>query len=130
MTITVPLLTSINGGLPIPDDWQNWQIKKFRDIRAIEGSNQFDRFAAVEVSGDSLKPLNILNDDVLIFKITTQYEEGKIGIWQTPSGRTAKFAYQDFDGSVVLHNENGWQQRWEAADLQLIGVVIRVERDV
>lgn len=129
-TIRVPLLTNIFAGNSIPDDWQEWQIRSFRDVRVIEGASQFDRFAAVEIEGESLKDVGILPGDVLVFKITQQYTEGKIGIWQTPHGRTAKYAYEDFDGTVKLHNTNGWSQSWNVDEIKLLGVVVRMERDM
>lgn len=128
-TTRIPLLTSIFAGTASPDDWQHWEIKKFRDIRTVETAGQFDRFAAVEVDGESLKGVGINHGDILIFKITERYVEDRIGIWQTPHGRTAKFAYEDIDGTIKLHNQNGWSQNWNADEISLLGLVVRVERD-
>lgn len=118
------------AGASIPDDWQNWQINSFRDIRKIIGSTARDRFIGVPVTGDSLKNVGIIHGDILITKLTTDYTEDKIGIWQTPHGRTAKFAYENFDGSVTLHNKNGWSQEWQPDEIKLVGIVVRVERDL
>lgn len=63
-TIRVPLLTNIFAGSSIPDDWREWQIRSFRDVRIVEGASQFDKFAAVEVEGESLKDVGILPGDV------------------------------------------------------------------
>lgn len=129
-TMRIPLLTSIHGGSAIPDDWQQWAIKRFRDVRIVETANQFDQFAAVEVDGESLHGVGIHHGDILIFKITRDYREECLGIWQTPHGRTAKFAYEDVDGTIKLHNKNGWAQNWNADELSLLGIVVRVERDL
>lgn len=129
-TIRVPLLTNIFAGASIPDDWREWQIRSFRDIRIVDGASQFDKFAAVEVEGESLKDVGILPGDVLVFKITDRYREGQIGIWQTPSGRTAKYATDECDGTVKLHNTNGWSQNWNVDEIKLLGVVVRMERDL
>lgn len=99
-------------------------------MRLIETSDQLARFVAVPVAGDSLKDSGILDGDMLICRLTNNYEDGKIGLWQTPHGRTAKYAYYDFDNSVVLHNENGWRQDWSPGELKLLGIVVRVERDM
>ncbi len=129
-TMRIPIVTGINAGRSIPDDAMEWQITGFRDVRLIETTDQAARFIAVPVDGDSLKDQGILDGDLLICKITQVYEDGKIGLWQTPSGRTAKYAYYDFDNSVVLHNENGWRQSWSSDELKLLGIVVRVERDM
>lgn len=129
-TMRVPVVTGINAGRSIPDDYADWAITGFRDIRLIESTDQLARFVAVPVEGDSLIEQNICDGDMLICKLTQLYEDGKIGLWQTPSGRTAKFAYYDFDNSVVLHNESDWRQTWDSADVKLLGLVVRVERDM
>lgn len=129
--IRIPVMSNNTyAGSSLPDDWQNWQIKSFRDIRRVSGSTDKDRFIGVPVSGDSMKNFGILHGDLLITRITTEYESGKIGIWQTPSGRVAKFASENSIGSVTLHNENGWKQTWDSEDIKLIGIVVRVERDL
>jgi SOS-response transcriptional repressor LexA len=125
----VPIVSGVNAGRSVPNDWSDWAISGFRDIRVTE-TGVFDRIIAVPVEGDSLKEHGILDGDYLICKVTSQYEPDKLGVWQTPHGRTAKFAYYDFDNSVVLHNEHGWQQRWDSRELRLLGIVLRVERDL
>jgi len=129
-TTRIPVVSGINAGRGSPDDLSDWEITGFRDVRLIESTDQTARFVAVPVDGDSLKDQGILNGDFLICKITNDYEDGKIGLWQTPHGRTAKFAYYDPNNSVVLHNENGWRQEWQPDELKLLGIVIRIERDL
>jgi len=128
--MTIPIVTGINAGRSIPDDYTDWQITGFRDVRLIETTDQAARFIAVPVEGDSLIDQGILDGDILICKMTGVYEDGKIGLWQTPHGRTAKYAYYDFDNSVVLHNESGWRQSWDSSELKLLGIVVRIERDM
>jgi SOS-response transcriptional repressor LexA len=129
-TMRIPVVTGITAGRGIPDDYTDWAITSFRDVRMIETADPYARFAGVPVQGDSLKEQGILDGDLLIMRITQDYEDGKIGVWQTPHGRTAKYAYYDSNHSVVLHNENGWRQAWDASELRLLGVVVRVERDM
>lgn len=128
-TTRIPVVSGINAGRGLPDDLSDWEITGFRDVRLIESNDQTARFVAVPVDGDSLKDQGILNGDFLICKITNVYEDGKIGLWQTPHGRTAKYAYKEND-CVTLHNENGWRQEWQPDELKLLGIVIRVERDL
>lgn len=129
-TMRIPVVTGINAGRSIPDDYHDWAITGFRDVRLIETTDQMARFVAVPVEGDSLTEQGILDGDMLICRITQVYETDKLGLWQTPSGRTCKFAYYDFDNSVVLHNDNGWRQTWDSSDIKLLGLVVRVERDL
>ncbi len=128
-TMKIPIVTAITAGRGVPEDHMEWAITGFRDVRLIETSDQTARFIGVPVDGDSLKDQGILDGDLLVCRITRDYEDGKIGIWQTPHGRTAKYAYYDFDNSVVLHNENGWRQSWDSGEIHLLGIVVRVERD-
>jgi len=129
-TIRIPILSPVCAGSSIPDDWQNWQIKSFRDIRAISDFTQNERYVGIPVNGDSLQKLGIFHGDLLITKLTQENFAGKLCIWQTPHGRTAKFAEDNFDGLITLHNKNGWRQTWQASEIELIGVVVRVERDL
>lgn len=128
-TIRIPIVTGINAGRSIPDDYTDWAITGFRTVRAIGPGDQFQRVFGVPVVGESLKEKGILDGDLLICKVTKDYEDGKIGVWQTPHGRTAKYAYYDTDSCVVLHNENGWRQSWDPHEIRLLGIVVRVERD-
>lgn len=130
-TITIPIVTNeCCAGSSVPDDWQNWRIKGFRDVRAVRNISFEKSLIGIPVVGDSLQNIGILHGDILITLITDDYKEERIGIWQTPHGRTAKYAYEDLDGMVVLHNKNGWVQRWQPEEIKLIGIVVRVERDM
>lgn len=128
-TIRVPVVTGVSGGSGIPDDAFDWEITGFRDVTAFGGDTQA-RYAIVPIEGDSMESQRIFDGDYVLMQITRDYVEGKIGIWQTPSGRTAKFAHYDLDGYVVLHNDNGWRQHWRADELRLLGLAVRVERDL
>jgi len=129
-TVRIPIVTGVKAGGNIPDEFHDWQITGFRDVRMFPSADVAVRYAAVPVEGDSLVEQGILDGDLLIMRITSQYEDGSLGIWQTPHGRTAKYARFDGDSSVVLHNYDLWTQRWDARDLRLLGIVVRVERDL
>jgi SOS-response transcriptional repressor LexA len=129
-TVRIPIVYPVCAGSSIPDDWQNWQISSFRDIRAIGGLAKNERFVGIPVNGDSLEKIGIYHGDILITKITSEYKAGKLCVWQTPHGRTAKFARENFDGTVTLHNKNGWKQKWQSYEIQLVGIVVRIERDL
>jgi SOS-response transcriptional repressor LexA len=126
----IPVVTGVTAGRGIPDDHTDWEITGFRDVRLIPVAEAGVRFAAVPLEGDSLMKLGILDGDIGIMRITRDYEDGRLGVWQTPHGRTAKFAHYDPDGFVVLHNDNGWRQTWHGDELRLMGIIVRVERDL
>ena len=128
-TIRVPIVTGVSGGGGIPDDYHDWEITGFRDVTAV-GGDTAARYAIVPIEGDSMEKYRIFDGDYVLMRITREYIDGKIGIWQTPSGRTAKFAHFDLDGYVVLHNDNGWRQHWSPGEIHLLGIAIRVERDL
>lgn len=130
MLMRVPVVAGIIAGRGgAPDDSMDWEITGFRDIRVVTTTDQHQRLIAVPVRGDSLTCQHIYDGDYLICRITSDYEDDRIGLWQTPDGRTAKFAYYDYDGSVVLHNGGCWSQRWAPEDIRLLGLLVRVERD-
>lgn len=116
-----------NFNLTLTDDFA---ITGFRDVRVPLDLGPDPRIIIAPVEGDSLLPLHICHGDYLVCEVATDYEDGTLGLWQTPDGRTAKFACFDFDDTVTLHNENGWQQSWPASDVKLLALVIKVERDL
>lgn len=126
----IPIVSGVAAGRAVlPENHTDWEITGFRDVWMTTVDN-LARFAAVLVDGHSLTEQGILDGDLLIMRITQDYEDGKLGIWQTPDGRTAKFASHDPDGFVVLHNDDGWRQTWASDELRLLGLVVRVERDM
>lgn len=129
-TMRVPVVSPINAGTSIPDHFEDWRIIGFRDVRLIETADKLVRFFAVPVDGDSLKDHGIFDGDLLICRVTSIYEPDAIGLWQTPSGRTAKLASIDPDNFVTLHNGNGWAESWHHSEIRLLGIAVRVERDL
>lgn len=128
-SIRVPVVTGVAGGSCVPDDLADWEITGFRDVTAVGGDTSA-RYAIVPIEGDSMESQRIFDGDYVLMQITRDYRDGRIGIWQTPSGRTAKFAHYDLDGYVVLHNDNGWRQTWQRDEIHLLGLAVRVERDL
>jgi SOS-response transcriptional repressor LexA len=129
LTKRIPILAPVYAGSPTPP-LDGWKIEKFRDIRPIKNCGFNDRLAGLPVIGNSLVDQGIIEGDLLIFKFTSEAKIEKLCIWQTPHGNTAKFARTNADGTVTLHNKNGWQQTWSSDDIRLVGVVVRVERDL
>jgi SOS-response transcriptional repressor LexA len=128
-TKIVPVRRPVCGGTPVPVDWNSFASATVREIRSLDNAPPFANVYATQVAGQSLQRLGIFNGDWLICYETSNYEAGRIGIWETPHGQTAKFAYYK-DDSVTLHNHNGWKQAWNPTDIRLIAVAARVERDL
>jgi SOS-response transcriptional repressor LexA len=129
-TIKVSVINPVNGGTPVPNDWNKFAQETVREIRPVPGLPLHAKLFAGQVAGQSLQKVAVLNGDWLIIHKTTRYELGSIGIWDTPHGRTAKYAHPNKNGSIVLHNNNGWRQEWATEEVALFGVVVRVERDM
>jgi SOS-response transcriptional repressor LexA len=128
-TMLVPIKAPVECGIPVPDSWDEWISGQFREIREIENKVPFAKYCARRVSGESLKVSGIFDKDWLICRETWRYEPGKIGVWRTPEGLTAKYAAIDKDGFILLHNHNGWKRTWESGEVKLLEIVTRLERD-
>lgn len=105
------------------------KIQSFRDIRQVKGLSFGQRCVGVPVTGDTLKHLGIFHGDILVVKLTKKFAEKNLCVWETPEGRTAKFAYENF-GEIVLHNQADWKQTWSINQIKCLGIVVRVERDL
>ena len=85
-------------------------IERFRSIRPVKNSNINTRLAALPVVGDSLKEHGIFKGDLLVFKFTKQANLDQLCVFRTPEGLTVDF--------------------FSNQELELIGVAVRVERDL
>ncbi len=94
-TIRIPILAPVCAGTSLPDDWQNWEIKKFRDVRSVSGVGCAERCVGIPVNGDSLNKIGIFHGDILVTKITTEYKSHRLCVWQTPHGRINNGKYQE-----------------------------------
>ena len=87
-----------------------FNIERFRSIRPVKGSNISTRLAALPVVGNSLETHGIFKGDLIVFKFTQSATLNQLCIFRTPEGLTADyFSHQP---------------------LELIGVAVRVERDL
>lgn len=129
-TIEIPVLQAVNGGTPVPGDWKAFAAASVREITEPKDAPPFSKHVAIPVDGQSLKHMGIHHGDILICRKTRLYTPGSIGIWETPEGRTAKYAGLNKDGSVTLHNHNGWKRNYMADEVTLVAIAVRVERDL
>lgn len=128
-TIEIPIRGGVECGKPVPVDWNKWAGESVRQVSQIRNKVPFAHYETYPVSGESLKAAGIHDGDFLICRETAFYVPGRIGVWQTPNGQTAKYADIEREGFVVLHNKNGWREEWSVEDIRLIALVVRVERD-
>lgn len=113
----------------MPADWQKWNIASFRDVRPVTNAAPRDRFLGIPVTGNSLKHLGILHGDILITKLAKDFTENDLCVWRTPLGRTVKFASEDC-AEITLHNRGEWRETFFRNEVELIGIAVRVERDI
>jgi len=104
------------------------KTKKTREIRAVKNADG-KRLFGVHVLGNILKAAGIVDGDILVVKPVENFDETSLYVFDTPNGRTAKYAFE-FLGDVTLHNKGKWFRRYKASDVKLLGVVVRVERDL
>ncbi len=104
------------------------QISRFRTIRKVNDS-ETDVFSGVPFAGNTLEHLGIFHGDILIVKITKHFNESNLYVWQTPHGKTAKFARETM-AEITLHNGKEWTETFFRSEVEMLGVVVRVERDL
>jgi repressor LexA len=128
--IRVPVLCEAFGGKPVLIE--SLSIAGWREIRAPKGARAGDRFAAVPICGDSLVEDHITNGDILIVQLTKEARVGDLIIALTPDGLTVKYIHAQVEGMVLLRGANSMyeDQIWDASEIQIQGVVRRIERDI
>lgn len=99
------------------------------DIALPEGEKPDTEFLAVENVSDLLKEFGVCEGDFLIVKPIKKLDENRITVWDTPDGRTAKFAYENF-GDITLYNKKDWLRRYPAKKVKLIGAVVAIQRSL
>lgn len=102
--------------------------KSFRDIRRASLANYRDLFC-LKVISTALEAVRIFRGDILIIAPVDAWNEEDLFVWQTPAGRVARFAFDNF-GDITLHNKNGQMHRWSAHRIKCLGLVVRIERDL
>jgi SOS-response transcriptional repressor LexA len=99
-----------------------------RDIRAVK--NTKGRFIfCTHVVGNTLKASRIFDGDLLVVMSVKDFNEKSLYVWETPEGRTAKYAFE-FLGDITLHNKGTWFRRFKKKEVKLLGLVVRIERDL
>jgi repressor LexA len=110
-------------------------IQEWREIRPIKNARPFDRYCAARVSGNSLYDDGIYDGDYIIARLNFELAEvtpGKIVVVLTPYGLLVKHIYLMLDSRVRLVSANPVYEDLvlDAADVEIQGIVVRVERDM
>jgi SOS-response transcriptional repressor LexA len=129
-SIRIPAICLVGASRSI----EHLPIREWRDIRPIKNARPFDRFCAARVSGNSLYDDGIFDGDYIIAKLTFELSEitpGHLVVILTPCGLLLKHIYQMLDGRIRLVSANPVYADivFDAADVEIQGVVVRVERD-
>jgi SOS-response transcriptional repressor LexA len=84
-------------------------------------------YKCIPVCSDTLEHFGVKEGDYLIVRETDCLDEDSISVWDTPDGRTAKFAYENF-GDITLYNKKDWLRSYPEKDVKLIGIAEAVQK--
>ncbi len=104
------------------------RLAQFRTVRGLFG-NDSEVFSAVPIYDNALKHLGILSGDMLIVKITKYFNEANLYVWRTPVGQMARFG-ETSCAEIVLSNGRNRRETFFRSEVEMLGVVVRVERDL
>ena len=123
----IPIVGQVAAGNPV----EFLPIVKFRDIRSIKGARVADQYAGIQVVGNSLLADNIAYGDYAIFRLTYEARNEDLVVARVPDGLTIKYYHPTTDGHILLRGAvPAYDQIWEASDVVVLGVVVRIERDL
>lgn len=129
--VRVPVICQVGAGRSA----EEFPIREWREIRPIRGARPFDRFCAARVSGQSLINDNILDGDYAIIRTNFELYElkpGRLVAALTPYGLLIKHIYVTLDDKVRLVSANSTYEDIvvDASEVEIQGLVVRVERDL
>lgn len=129
--IAIPIIgpSYAGGGGVYTDDIVDW-----REIAVPSGCSAGQAFFCSPVVGDSLSGLDIEVGDWLISRACKVAYPGDLVIAWCPNGRCAKFLFRNPANPkvAILRSANPEYQDWqfEYEDINVVGIVRRVERDI
>lgn len=127
--IQIPILGQCAAGSPL--EWL--PIEKWRWIRPLVDCQPHEEVYGMEVVGSSLVGAKIYSGDILIYVKGRKCKPGDLCVLQTPHGITAKFVFPRADDEEILlraANKRVKDQIWPCKDVNVLGIVKRVERDL
>lgn len=124
----IPVLGQVAAGSPL--EWL--PIEKWRWIRPLRDCQPHEEVYGMEVVGSSLIGEKIYSGDILIYVRGRKCKPGDLCVIQTPHGVTAKFVFPREDDEVLLKGANRRvkDQVWPCREINILGIVKRVERDL
>jgi SOS-response transcriptional repressor LexA len=122
-------MQEIKDTVPVPSNWSNFAAAMVREISPVNDL-PFEKHVAIPVGGQGLKHNGIYDGDVLIVRPSNRYVDGSLAIWETPKGQTARYAEVVDDDLVILHDGKRKRNEFSTDDIRLVGIVVRVERDL
>jgi len=104
------------------------EISSFRTVRDLNDATG-DIFVGIKMFGKTLEHYGIFHGDILIVKLTKNFNSENLYVWNTPHGKTAKFAEKKL-AEIALHNGGDWRETFFQSEVEMLGVVVRIERDL
>jgi SOS-response transcriptional repressor LexA len=129
--LRVPLLSVVGASKNMAD----LPIQGWRWIRTSEKVREWDSHCAAIIQGESLAGDNITSGDIAIFRLNFEVSEitpGRLAAVWTPNGLLVKHVYVTLDERVRLVSTNPSYPDliFDVADIDIQGIVVRVERDL
>lgn len=109
------------------------EILGWRHIIPVKGARRTDKFFCTSVTGDSLENHSIFEGDYLVARLDRHAHIGDLIIAHTPNGRIIKYLFDCVDKSKIrLMSGNPKYRcvRMLKENIHIVGVVVRVERDL
>ena len=104
------------------------RLSQLRPVRGLFGDHA-EVFTAVPIYDNSLAHLGILSGDILIVRVTKHFSESNLYVWRTPHGQMARYA-ETTCAEIVLSNGQNLRETFFRVEVEMLGVVVRVERDL
>lgn len=130
-SLRIPMLSVIGAGKSMAD----LPIQGWRSIRMSPKVRRNDRLCGAIVQGDSLIGDGINDGDIAIFRLNFDIDEvtpGRLAAVWTPNGLLVKHVYLTLDEQIRLVSSNPQYDDlvFDSCDVEIQGIVIRVERDM
>jgi SOS-response transcriptional repressor LexA len=108
-------------------------VKAWREVSPPKNARPFDQFFACHISGDSLSGDGIFDGDYALARKPFELSEitrGRLAAVSTPLGLLVKHVHIGFDGIRLESSNPDYEDLWfPPDDVEIVGIVVRVERD-
>ncbi len=118
----VPILGRVTAGMPV------LAIEQIEGYVAYEGANQYGRYFALRISGESMIGAGIMDGDLIIVRRQQTASSGQIVVALIEDEATCKRLLLR-DGEVWLMPENPAYPPIDGSECSILGVVVAVQRE-